>query len=102
LNSFASIDFILEALENEITLGILELTDLLFLLELVVLHSCGDIVAVSSVFRVEHVSTQIEDSFLINALLVAFTDLLDAEHFHKLTNPINKVAVVDACREALF
>jgi hypothetical protein len=70
-----SVDFVLEALENEVTLSILEFANLLFMLELVVFHGGGHIVCICRVLGVKHVGGKVKNRLLIVALLVVFTDL---------------------------
>lgn len=97
-----SVDFILEALEDEVALGVLELTDLLFLLQLVVLHGGRDVVGVCIVFGVEHVRAQVQDHLLVVALVIAFAHLLHAEDFHELGNSVHEAKLLDTLREPLF
>ena len=86
----------MEALEDEVALSVLELTDLLFLFEFVVLHSGRDVIGVGVVFRVEHVSAEVKDDLLVVALLVALANLLDAEDFDELGNSVHETKLFDA------
>lgn len=65
-------------------MSILELLDLLLLLQLVVLHRCGDVVCVRRVLWVEHMRAKIEHGLLVAALLVRLSDLPLTELLNKL------------------
>ena len=82
--SIHSIDLILEAFKDQVTLRILELSNLIFLLELIVLHRGAHVIGVGGVFWVEHVSTEIENGLLVAAFVIALADLLHAKSFDEL------------------
>ena len=90
-----SIDFILEAFKYEVALRILEFSDLLFLLEFVILHSRRYVICVCGVLRVEHVSTQVQYGLLVLAFLVIFADLPLAECVDELADTVHKVGGVE-------
>jgi hypothetical protein len=92
----------LEAFEDQVTLGVLEFSDLFFLFQLVVLHGGWDIISICVILRMEHMGAQVQDCLLVVRLLVALTDLLDAEYFHELTDLVDKLALLDALSKPFF
>jgi len=85
-----------------VSLCVLELTDLLLLLEFVVLHSGTDVVRIGCVLRMEHVSTEVQDALLVHALLVGLSDLQLGELLHEVRNALDEVRGFDRCGEPLL
>lgn len=98
MNNQLSIHFVLEALKDEVALRILELSDLLLLLQLVVFHRGADIVGVSRVLRMEHVSAEIQNRFLIDALLVGLANLQLGELLDELRDSVDEIGRVHCTR----
>ena len=97
-----SINLILKALEDEVTLSVLEFFDFLFLFQFVILHCSADIIGIGRVLRVEHVCTEIQHRFLVTTLLVRLANLPLTKLLHELRDPVNEIALIDTLREALL
>ena len=81
---------------------ILEFSNLLFLLELIVLHRGAHVIGVGGILWMEHVGTEVQNGLLVAAFVIAFADLLHAEGFDELGNPVDEVGGVDGLGESLL
>ena len=117
---FFSTYLILETFENQVSLHIFKLLDLLLLLELVVLHSSADIVR--RLLGVEHMGTQVKHCLLVNHTLIllgllstepkstclrflfllSIEGIFDRVPLHKLRDLVNELTFLDNLIESLF
>ena len=84
---------ILKALEYQVALFILKLTNLIVLLHVVILQTLTEIVP-SQVFRVEHVRAKIQNCPLVNFFTLFFVCLFPGVFLYEILNALLEIALL--------